>query len=144
MPRTTTSISVSLEIYKLIEENRLSFEESHDEILRRMLNLPIPEEQPIIQSDFYLGCSVSVPLGTQLRKFYKGMEYRADIKDGGIWLNGKKYPTLNQAANAVSDSNQNAWNFWEVKRPQDSKWMPLNNLRKASFNLSQEDLEDFY
>ncbi len=143
MPGTTTSISVSLEVYKLIEQNRLSFEESHDAILRRMLNLPIPKDQPIIQGDFYLGCSVSVPFGTQLRKFYKGIEYRAEIKDGGIWLNGKKYPTLNQAAKAVSVSNPNAWIFWKVKRPQDSEWILVDNLREESLDLSQVDLEDF-
>ena len=84
-----------------------------------------------------------MPFGTQLRKFYKGIEYRAEIKDGGIWLNGKKYPTLNQAAKAVSVSNPNAWIFWKVKRPQDSEWILVDNLREESLDLSQVDLEDF-
>jgi hypothetical protein len=141
MAKTTTSINVSIEVYRLIEQNRLSFEETHDDILKRMLNLPIPNEKPIIQGNFYLGSGISVPFGTLLRKVYKGIEYRAEIKDSGIWFNGKKYPTINQTVNAISDSNQNAWNFWDVKRPQDSEWIPLDNLRKKFANLSADDLK---
>jgi hypothetical protein len=141
MVRKTTPINVTIEIYKLIEQNRLSFEENHDDILRRMLGLPIHSEKPEIKGEFYLGEGVSVPFGTILRKVYKGMEYLAEVKDGGIWINGKKYPTVNQAANAISDSkNQNAWKFWEVKRPQDSEWILLHDLRPK---LTDAELAEF-
>jgi hypothetical protein len=126
----TSKIDVTIDVYKLIEQNRLSFEETHDHILRRLLGLPILSEKPIIDGTFYLGEGVHVPFGTLLKREYKRKEYMAEVKDGGIWINGKKFPTINQAVNAISDSPQNAWGFWQVKRPQDSKWIPLNNLRK--------------
>ncbi len=148
----TSKIDVTIEVYKLIEQNRLSFEETHDRILRRMLGLPIPNEKPITEGTFHLGEGVYVPFGTLLKKEYKRKEYMAEVKDGGIWINGKKVPTINKAVNAISDSNQNAWDFWEVKRPQDSKWIPLDNLRtiktrkrKAAevINLTEDDLAEF-
>jgi hypothetical protein len=139
----TTKIEVTIDVYKLIEQNRLSFEETHDHILRRLLGLPIPSEKPIVEGTFYLGEGVYVPFGTVLKKEYKRKEYRAEVKDGGIWINGKKFPTINQAVNAISDSNQNAWGFWQVKRPQDSKWIPLNDLRNEVLKLTDEDLAEF-
>ncbi|MGO9174571.1 MAG: hypothetical protein ACLQED_00280 [Desulfobaccales bacterium] len=149
----TTKIDVTLEIYKLIEQNRLSLEEPHYQILSRMLGLPIPTENPFSDGKFYLGEGVYVPHGTLLRVEYKRKEYIAEVRDSGIWVNGTKFLTINKAVNAISDSNQNAWNFWEVKRPQDSKWIPLDNLRttktklrkpaRLQVNLTEDDLADF-
>jgi hypothetical protein len=143
MARTTTQINVSIEVYKLIEQNRHSFEDTHDDILKRLLKIPVSRERAPIQGELNLGCGVSVPFGTLFRKEYKRKEYIAEAKEGGIWVNGRIYPTLNQATNAVSNSNQNAWLFWEVKRPQDSKWIPIDDLRVKITSLSTEDLADF-
>jgi len=144
MNRKTTPIDVTVEVYKLIEQNRLSFEENHDDILRRMLGIPAQAKKPEVQGNFYLGEGVSVPLGTFLRKIYKGIEHIAEVKDGGIWIKGKKYPTVNQTANAISDSkNQNAWKFWYVKRPEDPEWILLDELRPKIAVLTGElDLDD--
>jgi hypothetical protein len=135
----TTKIDVTLDIYKLIEQNRISLEEPHYQILRRMLGLPLPKEKPLSEAKYYLGEGVYVPYGTLFRRVYKGKEHIAEVKYDGIWLNGKKHPTINKAVNAISNSPQNAWKFWQVKRPQDSKWIPLNNLR----NLTDADLAEF-
>ena len=148
----TCKIDVTIDVYKLIEQNRHSFGETHDRILRRMLGLPIPNEKPTIEGTVYLGEGVYVPVGTLLRKEYKRKEYIAEVKDGGIWINGEKFPTINQAVNAISDSPQDAWRFWKVKRPQDSKWILLDNLRTIKtrkrqaaevISLTEDDLAEF-
>ncbi len=143
MSRKTTPINVSIEVYKLIEQNRQSFEEAHDDILKRMFSIPASSEKVAVKGQLNLGCGVSVPFGTLFKREYKHKEYIAEATDGGISLNGRKYPTINQATNAVSDSPQNAWTFWKIKRPQDSKWIPLDDLRKEVSKITDADLAEF-
>jgi len=67
---------------------------------------------------------------------------------------GEKHTSASAAAIAVTGNSVNGWGFWEVKRPQDSEWILLNNLRKKEAiatrhslkgvpDLSEKDLAEF-
>ena len=142
MTKNTTSINIDLEIYRLIENKRESFDETQNEILRRLLGLASPVKPIIDSGGISLRYSVFLPNGSRLKKVYKGKEYLAEVKDGYIWVNGKRYPSPSAAAVAVTGSPVNGWRWWEVKRPQDSEWISLDQLREKTIKDLAKKLLD--
>jgi hypothetical protein len=143
--KKTKTIEIDLEIYRLIETNRSSFDETETDILRRLLGLKSLETQSPNGRPFNLGYGVILPHGTLLKGVYKRVEYQAEIKDGWLFFNGERYSSLSGAAKKFSGPN--GWKFWKmVKRPQDSEWIILNSLRKkesiATRQVNWDDLPD--
>jgi hypothetical protein len=125
------TIEIDLDVYKRIEENRKSFDQSENDILRHLLDL---EEQPIKmvrgnKTGLNIGDGVVLPDGTQLRKKYKGQLYEVTVTNGRIIYNGKGYTSPSGAAVAITGSPVNGWRFWEVKKPDDNEYRPLAELR---------------
>ncbi len=149
------SIEIGFPIHKLIEIHRESFDESRNDILERLLKdqlkeaglLP-QEEVPaatVIESpdkdDDGISWSdkgVELPHSTELRMRYDGKFYRGRI-DNGRWQIGEKTAnTPSEAAGFVIRQTRgrrikrNGWRCWQVKRPGDSSWYRLDNLRRKS------------
>ena len=153
MAKKSKMIEIDLEINRVIETNRLSFSETHTDILRRLLGLKSSDKQEGNGGGLNLGYGVILPEGTVLKGDYKRTEIRAEIKDGGILLDGEKHNSLSAAAKKFGGPN--GWKFWHwVKRPQDSEWVVLNKLRNKELiikkryglkeiNLSKEQLAEF-
>jgi len=90
----STTIDIDLEIYRLIENNRQSFNETQNEILRHLLGLG-PSAKSIDDSGgINLGYGVFLPNGSKLRKIYKGTESIAEVKGSYIWIKGRNIPQL--------------------------------------------------
>ena len=77
-----------------------------------------------------------LPEGTEARAFYGGETYLAKIASKGQWHlvdhDGNVYAKENTpsgAAKAATGKNLNGYKFWEVKRPDDQNWMPLDSIR---------------
>ncbi|MBI4644127.1 MAG: DUF2924 domain-containing protein [Deltaproteobacteria bacterium] len=153
MTKKSKMIEIDLEIYRLIETNRLSFDETLAEILRRLLGLKPSDKQKNSGRGMNLGYGVILPGGTLLKGEYKRAECQAEIKEGGILFDGERYNSLSAAAKKFGGPN--GWKFWKwAKRSQDSEWVILNELRDqgsiprrrvgvAHINLSKEELADF-
>jgi hypothetical protein len=131
--KQSSTIEIDLEVYKLIESARVSFEESENSILRRLLNLKPGKATEVTDTDnqgVNIGSGVTLPNETVLKKRFKGNLYEILVKDGKIWVNGKGYTSPSGSAIAITKTSVNGWCFWEVKRPDDIDFRLLDDLRK--------------
>lgn len=78
--------------------------------------------------------TLTLPHGTRLEKEYLGKVLKAQIDDGAIVWNGKRFDSLSPAAVASGrsinpDCNApNGFLWWNVEI--DGKWLPVGQLRK--------------
>jgi len=130
--KQSSTIEIDLEVYKLIESARESFDESENDILRGLLNLSPKELHAGITSGnqgLGIGSGVFLPDGTILKKRYKGKLCEVKVENGKIWVNGRGYTSASGAAVAITGSAVNGWRFWEVQRPDDIDFRLLADLR---------------
>lgn len=61
---------------------------------------------------------------------YKGRHYNAEIRDGR-WIGSDGIPrnSPSEAAHAITGNNVNGWRFCEAKRPSDTEWRVMDQLR---------------
>ena len=84
------------------------------------------------------GKGVTLPHGTSVRMEYNGKRHSGQI-DNGEWLvEGAKFNSPSAAAGGVARTRSgktpslDGWIYWQVKRPGDSRWIPLHTLRSKS------------
>jgi hypothetical protein len=70
------------------------------------------------------------PEGTEFRATYKGTTYTALIKNG-VWRDSEGFvlTSPSDAASKVTGTKVNGWGFWQCKRPGDSSWTRLSDVR---------------
>jgi hypothetical protein len=145
------TIEIDIDVHKLIEAERHSFNETDNEVLRRLLRLP---KQPRANEPMraagprsWLGRGATLPHGTDLRMSYSGQEYRGEIVDGEWVVNGNTFHSPSGAAKAVATTKAgdhtslNGWGYWEVRLPGDTKWKRLEDLRRRR-TLTQADADE--
>lgn len=136
------SIDIDFEVHKRIEQERQSFAETPNEVLRRMLGIDkrtqthAPAPKPHNQNGrAWQGKGVILPHGTQARFQYNGRLHEAQIKEGEWHTEGGSHNSPSAAAISVARTKSsrrthlNGWSLWEVKRPEDKEWKSLNALR---------------
>jgi hypothetical protein len=148
MMQNYRTIPIDLEVHKLIETERKSFDEPENDIVRRLLKLKPKSSAPSghIQSvgaRAWSGDGVSLPHGTHLRMAYNGVSHYGEITDGKWLVEGNTFDSPSAAAGGAARTRQgssaslNGWSYWEVKRPGDANWIPLKDLRRP---LTIEDI----
>jgi hypothetical protein len=152
------TIDLSDDLYRRLQKHAVPFEDEPADVMARALDAlergPSPErERPLLAEDGKMevwkhqlleltssdlvSFAGRVPHGTQLRAFYKGSEYRAEVSAGSVSWNGRRYPSLSQAAIAVIQSTgsrratENGWRFWEFYDEDSNEWRSLSELRAA-------------
>jgi hypothetical protein len=124
---------ISLETYKLIEEHRVSFDESHDEILKRTLSDLKPASNFSISNSvnnsglFWKG--IFIENDTELRANYKGILHTAIVQNGRIFYKGRDYKSPSAAAIEATGTNINGWLFWEYYDAKTNAWTSISKLR---------------
>lgn len=132
------TIEIDFEVHKRIELERTSFNEPPNAALRRLLGInsaapaaprPKPAGRP------WAGKGVTLPHGTELRMEYNGHVYTGRI-DNGRWLvEGKEFKSPSAAAGGVALTKDgrhpslDGWIYWHVKRPGDTNWIAIRELR---------------
>jgi hypothetical protein len=145
-------IEIDLDIHKLIENERRSFDEPSYLALRRLLKLGAPATSPNPEngrsSRAWSDTGVTLPHGTLLRMRYgRDQLFEGKIVDGRWVIGGRAFSTPSAAASelAVTESGQktrlNGWTYWAVKRPDDAQWIPLRELRKTTTDDLMKALE---
>lgn len=134
------TILIDFDVHKEIERRRRSFKETPNDVLRRNFGLPaiVPDDPDAIQDE--PGLSVRgtiIPNGTKLRGTYKGIQYYAEITEGQIVFNGKKFKSPSAAVMDITHVNTNGWVFWEYYDAVHSEWRILKTLR----DKAQDPLE---
>lgn len=135
------TIEIDFDLHKKIELERQSFDESPNDVLRRLTGIPTPSAplKPAPASgkeQGWTGDGVFLPDGTDIRMSYNGKTYEGVIKAGGAFaVGGGFFYSPSDAARAVAvtkkgkKTNLNGWNYWQVKRPTDTRWSLLSDLR---------------
>ena len=143
------SIDVDWDIYKMIELERMSFDEPHYAALRRLLKLPALEAPP--ESEVETGLpwvhdGVEVPHGSEARMEYlRGSQvFEGKFLNGKLVVNGNCYDTLSNAAGALAKTADggktalNGWHYWQVKFPGETVWHSLGEMRQAKREARRE------
>ena len=78
-----------------------------------------------------------LPAGLKLRNVYKGIEFTAEVLEGGkVRFEGTTYKSLNRATIAAIQSTgspgktESAWRWWNFIRPETGEEKSLLTLRK--------------
>lgn len=146
-------IDIDVEVHKRIESARLSFNETENVILRRLLGMdgdqlislaeaPVPGTRATgggvgeggWSKTSRNGRNVFLPNGTKLRAAYAGKEMTGDIKRGMWVVEGQKFTSPSAALNAFARThagetvNLNGWRHWEVRVPGAQTWIRLGKL----------------
>ena len=72
---------------------------------------------------------VAFPNGTEFRCKYKGFCYYAQVCDGGLMINGKRFSSPCAAAVSITRNAVDGWLFWDCKLPGDSSWVDIYSLK---------------
>lgn len=138
------SLSVDLDVYKALTARLESDGQTHNDVLRDLLNLDsLTEPEAVnpygavtdllgkaLHAGQYFSRGLALPNGTELRARYKGREYRAQII-GEHWVSadGEQHESPSAAAGHITGNNVNGLRFWEAKRPGDAGWRRLDSIR---------------
>ena len=154
-PDRDRAVSIDIDVHRMIESARQSFEETENAILRRLLGLEqntagagtaaaVPPKGARAKAGGAAdggwaktnrsGQAVFLPDGTRLRAAYGGRAFTGII-DHGTWKVGEgRYTSPSAALNAVARTraggsvNLNGWRHWEVLRPGTTVWTRLADL----------------
>lgn len=140
MPDQRT-IEIDFDIHKIIELERNSFSETPNEVLRRLLKVngkaPAPKAEPDTAAGRpWAGKGVTLPHGTEVRMEYNGRRYTGTINNGEWAVEGKRFKSPSAAAGGVAltkdgkRTNLDGWIYWYAKRPGDTDWVSIKQLRR--------------
>lgn len=136
-------IEIDFDIHKMIESERRSFEEPPYIALRRLLKLPVLEENTdcvgttIGDGVPFIEDGVVIPHGALARMEYqRGKQiYEGRFMNGNLIVNGQSFSALSAAASALAVTKKggktslNGWLYWQVKFPTETKWHALDQMR---------------
>jgi len=134
------TIEIDFEVYKLIEAERRSFDESRNEALRRRLGLPPsagldPSREAPSEGRSWTGEGVTLPHGSKLRMRYNGRTHEGQIVDGKWIIEGKSFDSPSGAASGIAFTKRgertrlDGWIYWEAQRAGDTEWTRIAELR---------------
>ena len=132
------TIEIDFDVHKKIEAERSSFADTPNSVLRRMLQIDRPSDsQPTSQlgGRSWAGKGVDLPHGTELKMEYNGRVYAGHIADGRWVVENKIFNSPSAAAGGVALTKDgqltklDGWIYWQVKRPRDSSWLRIEELR---------------
>lgn len=131
-------IEIDFDVYKALTALRQNEDHSYNDVLRDLLQLgsltnhaKSASEMPPSQSGRMLAGRF-LPDGSALRAVYKQQPYMAEISEGRLIYNGEEFQSASAAAREITKTNVNGLTFWEVKRPQDSRWRRLVAVPRAA------------
>ncbi len=141
MPERLT-IEIGLPVHKAIEAQRRSFEETHDDILMRLLDIGANDglgvEGPAVDAAAgrpWVWKGVRLPHGTQLRMSYNGAEHHAEIRDGVWVLEEGVARSPSGAASLIARTRRgrkthlDGWRYWQARLPGEALWTPIAALQ---------------
>lgn len=130
----THTISIDEEIFRLIKDQMRSFDETPNDVLKRLLKKPTSTQNTELHLKpvtFWPYGGASFPVGLQLRKEFKGQLFTAIVVKNGILVDGlETYDSPSAAAIAVAKVSVNGWRFWQYFDEQHKSWNYISELRR--------------
>lgn len=140
-------IEIDFDVHKRIEMERTSFQETPNDVLRRLLKIGDKRATKTSGSNAgraWSGKGATLPQGTELRMDYNGRVHTGVIENG-VWLiEGQRFMSPSAAASGVAltksgeHTSLDGWIYWNVKRPGDTAWIALKSLRGRGASLNGE------
>jgi len=130
-------IDIDVEVNRWIESKRVSFDQTHNDILRAEARLPPLEPRSGTAKTLSNGDAggawsakgATLPTGTKLRMLYNGKTFSGAIESGTWLVNGARYVSPSAAASALAGVSLNGWIYWEAQIPGTDKWQPVSKFR---------------
>ncbi len=133
-------IEIDVDVNRWIEGKRVSFDQTHNDILRSIAGLPSlspqsaaaapkPSNGEAADATAWSGKGAALPAGTRLRMSYNGKTYDGVIESGTWLVNGARHVSPSAAASAVAGVSLNGWTYWEVQLPGTDKWQSISKFR---------------
>ncbi|WP_143079779.1 hypothetical protein [Bosea lupini] len=130
------TIEIDFDVHRKIETERKSFDDTPNDVLRRLLNI---DQQIVLPKGStgrgWSGKGVSLPHGTQVSMSYNGKHY-VGLIDNGSWLvENIRFDSPSGAASGVAITKSgrktrlDGWVLWQVKRPGDAEFQSLSELK---------------
>ena len=130
-------IDIEVEVNRWIESKRVSFDQTHNDILRAAAGLPpLPPRSGTARTLSNGGAGgawsakgATLPAGTKLRMSYNGNTFSGAIESGTWLVNGARYVSPSAAASALAGVSLNGWIYWEAQIPGTDRWQPISKFR---------------
>ncbi len=132
------TIEIDFDVHKRIELERAGFDESANDVLRRLLGISLPTDvaagEPLGRA--WSAKGVTLPHGTELRMEYNGRVHTGEIRDGQWLVEGQTFNSPSGAAGGVATTkngkraNLDGWEYWQVKPPTGPTWIAILELRR--------------
>ncbi len=130
-------IEIDVEVNRWIESKRVSFEQTHNDILRTEAGLQSLSPRFSAADKLSNGQAVgawtakgaTLPDGTRLRMSYNGKTYTGAIESGTWLVNGARYVSPSKAASTLAGVSLNGWIYWEAQLPGTEKWQSISKFR---------------
>jgi hypothetical protein len=127
------TVSIDFEVFKALTARLESPNDSYNEVLRRLLQLPpVPSADKAValtDARSWVVGGASFPQGTEFRARYRGQTYTARVEDGALVYNGQRFESPSPAAAAITRNSVNGWLFWECRLPGRTQWVSMKSLR---------------
>jgi hypothetical protein len=135
------SIEIDFDLHKLIEKERLSFSETPNQVLKRILGLADLKHTTTNfqlerqQEKAWSWKGVTLPSGTELRMEYNGKQHKGFVKDGEWQVDGVSYTSPSAAAGAIARTKSgqktslDGWIYWNFRRPGETRFSLIDSLR---------------
>lgn len=131
-------IEIDVEVNRWIESKRVSFEQTHNDILRAEAGLPslspryvaavsTPSNGEIVGA--WSAKGATLPAGTRLRMSYNGKTFNGVIESGTWVVNGARYVSPSAAASTLAGVSLNGWLYWEALLPGTDRWQQISKFR---------------
>jgi len=128
------TIQIDFDLHKKIEMERSSFEETENDVLKRLLKIyNKPSEVEPVRGGWF-GRGLSLPQDTEVRLKYNNKVYYGKIEKGQWVVEGRTFPNPTDASVVAStkkgkNTKLTGWKFWEVLPPGAKQWVRLSELK---------------
>lgn len=144
----TRSIDIDFEVHKAIELERRNFDETSNEVLRRMLGIDVsgtkrsehPSATPVAEGRPWVGKGKStglmLPHGTDLQMDYNGQRFTGRVDNGSLVLEGQRFSSPSGAADELCRTRDgrktslNGKELIQVRLPGESGWVLLKEYEQ--------------
>ena len=131
-------IEIDVEVNRWLEGKRISFDQTHNDILRTEAGLPSLSPRSAAAANLssngdsggaWAAKGATLPAGTRLRMSYNGKSFTGMIESGTWLVNGARYVSPSAAASALAGVSLNGWIYWEAQLPGTDRWQPVSKFR---------------
>ena len=118
------TIRISEQVYKEIAK-RGKFGETPNDVLERVFKITQTESQSLRRSLF-------PPNHTECRFNRNGEYVCGKIENGELILSIGSYSAFSTAAKALTGTSLNGWLYWEIKLPNEDRWILADSWRQRN------------